>query len=260
MRRTLTALLISFALPAGSGAQQHSAIPDLTDGWVRIDTEGSGSFGGLTEKFTPARLTPAAAADLKTAPPPPPRFDYARDLSQPKGEGEAYIVTEGRCGGPLGGGVPLEPNSAAFFMTQTKEKVLITREGSGARHLYLDGRAHPDPARWVPNGQGHSVARYEQGDLLVETTGLTPGNVTAGGRRSPQTIMRERFHLSPDGKRLTITYTWEDATIYLKPHSYRLVFERLPEGTYAIEDWCDPSDPVTRQSIVPPKQIREEHR
>ena len=95
----------------------------------------------------------------------------------------------------------------------------------------------------------------ENGDLVVETVGLTPGNVTAGGRRSPETVLRERFQLSPDGKRLTITYTWEDPGIYVKPHSYRLFFERLPEGSYAIEDWCDPSDPATRQSIVPPKQL-----
>ncbi len=245
------ALCLVLASPASSSAQR-APLPDLSDGWVRIDTEGSGNFGGLTAKFAPAVLTPAAAAQVKATPPAPPRLDYARDPSKPKGEGEAYIVTDGRCGG---GGVPLEPNSSAFFMTQTKDKVLITREGAGARHLYLDGRAHPDPAVWSPNAQGHSVGRYENGDLVVDTVGLTPGNVTAGGRRTPETHFGERFHLSPDGKRLTITYTWTDPKIYLKPHSYALVFERLPQGSYAIEDWCDPSNPATGQSIVVPKQL-----
>ena len=42
--------------------------------------------------------------------------------------------------------------------------------------------------------------------------------------------------------------------IYQKPHSYRYVFDRLPPGSYAFEDWCDASDPIERQSIVPPPQ------
>ena len=250
--RCLAAVACALLCAARPSLAQQTPIPDLTDGWVRIDTEGSGSFGGLTSKFPQAQLTPEAAAQVKAAPPPAPRFDYARDPSKPKGEGEAYVVTEGRCNL---GNVPLEPNSAAFFITQARDKVLITREGSGARHLFLDGRAHPDATHWTPNGQGHSVARYEQGDLVVDTVGLTPGNVTAGGRRSPTTHLVERFRLSPDGKRLTITYTWQDPKIYLKPHSYSLVFERLPDLNYAIEDWCDPSDPQTGQSIVVPKQL-----
>jgi hypothetical protein len=176
-------------------------------------------------------------------------------VAGPKGVGEAYVVTEGRCAQATGAGVPLEPNSAAFFVTQTAGKVLITREGPGSRSLYLDGRTHPSLTTWTPTAQGHSIARYENGDLMVETIGLTPGNVTAGGRRSPETMLRERFRLSPDGERLTITYTWEDPKIYVKPHSYSLAFERLPRGSYAIEDWCDPSDPAQRQSIVPPKQL-----
>lgn len=249
-------LVLAYGLIAASAGQaQQSGIPDLTDGWVRIDTEGSGDFGGLTSKFAPAMLTPAAAAELKKAAPQTPRFDYARDASAPRAAGEAYIVTEGRCGQAQGGGVPLEPNSAAFFVTQTRDKVLITREGAGARHLYLDARPHPSLSSWTPTNQGHSVARYEQGDLVVETVGIAAGNVTAGGRRSPETKLTERFHLAQNNQRLTITYTWTDPKIYVKPHSYSLHFDRLPPGSYAIEDWCDASDPRTSQSIVVPKQV-----
>jgi hypothetical protein len=248
-------LIFVFVVIAAAGTlAQQTPISDLSDGWVRIDTEGSGDFGGLTAKFPPAVLTPAAAAEMKKAAAPASRFDYARDPSKPRAEGEAYIVTEGRCNQALGGGVPLEPNSAAFFMTQTRDKVVITREGAGARHLYLDGRPHPNLASWTPTNQGHSVARYEQGDLIVETIGITAGNVTAGGRRTPETKLTERFHLSQEGKRLTITYTWTDPKIYVKPHSYSLHFDRLPAESYAIEDWCDASDPRTSQSIVVPKQ------
>lgn len=90
---------------------------------------------------------------------------------------------------------------------------------------------------------------------MIETVGLTPGNVTAGGRRTPETRLTERFRLSPGGERLTITYTWNDPKLYQRPHTYAVQFDRLPPGSYAFEGWCDSSDPRQRQSIVPPKQL-----
>ena len=60
---------------------------------------------------------------------------------------------------------------------------------------------------------------------------------------------------------MTLTYTWDDPKIYQKPHSYHYIFERAPPSTgrrisYALEEWCDASDPIEQQSIVPPKQIK----
>ena len=230
---------------------QAPALPDLSDGWVRLDLAGSGDFDGLESTFPLAELTPEGQAELAAAPGRQLQFDFLRDPSQPRAAGEAYIVTSGRCGGNA---VPLEPNSAAFFMTQTADKVLITREGGGSRHLFLDGRTHPDLDVWEPTALGHSVARYEDGDLMVDTVGMTPGNVTAGGRRHPETRLTERFALSEDGQFLTITYTWTDPALYVRPHAYSLTFERLPEGSYHIENWCDSSDPAFAQSIVVPEQ------
>src|SRR5262245_66218343 len=39
-----------------------SGIERLEGDWVRIDPNGSGDFGGLTSKFTPASLTPQGQA------------------------------------------------------------------------------------------------------------------------------------------------------------------------------------------------------
>jgi hypothetical protein len=103
------------------------------------------------------------------------------------------------------------------------------------------------------------VGRYEGEVLVVETVGLTPGTVVAGGIRSPETKLIERFEVSPDGKRMTLTYTWDDPKIYQKPHSYKYIFDRAPAPagvSYALEEWCDASDPLEQQSIVPPKQIQ----
>ena len=55
---------------------------------------------------------------------------------------------------------------------------------------------------------------------------------------------------------MTITYTWEDPKIYQRPHTYQYFMDRLPPGSYALEEWCDASDPLEQQSIVPPPQVQ----
>jgi len=251
--RAIGVLLLVVATTVAAQQQSAAPMPDLEGGWVRIDIDGSGSFNGLAAKFPRAVLTPAAQAAVaeqaKRA--AQPRFDFARDPSKPKGAGEGYVVTDGNC--TLPGGV--EPNSAAFHLVQSRDQVLMVRENPGLpRTIYMDGRAHPDLSRWAPTAVGHSSGRYEAGALVVETVGLAAGNVTAGGWRTPETRLTERYRVSPDGQRLTITYTWQDPKVYVKPHTYELVSERTPPGSWAFESWCDSSDPNQRLSIVPPSQ------
>ena len=246
--------VLSLAFAAALVAQAPpQAMPDLEGGWVRIDVDGSGSFNGLAAKFPRAVLTPAAqtalAEQAKRA--AQPRFDFARDPSQPRKAGEGYVVTDGNC--TLPGGV--EPNSAAFHLVQSRDQVLIVRENPGLpRTIYMDGRAHPDLTRLTPTAVGHSTGLYASGALVVDTIGLTTGTVTAGGWRTPETRLTERYRLSADGQRLTITYSWQDPKVYVKPHTYAIVSERTPPGSWAFESWCDSSDPSQRLSIVPPEQ------
>lgn len=248
-------LALTLATTVVAQQQVPAPVPDLEGGWVRIDVDGSGSFNALAAKFPRAVLTPAAQAAVaeqaKRA--AQPRFDFARDPSKPRPPGEGYVVTDGSC--TLPGGV--EPNSSAFHVVQSKDQVLIVRENPGLpRAIYLDGRAHPDLSRLTPNAVGHSTGRYDAGSLLVETIGLAQGNVTAGGWRTPETKLTERYRLSPDGQRLTITYTWADPKVFVKPHTYEIVAERTAPGSWAFESWCDSSDPSQRLSIVPPVQSK----
>ena len=251
--RGVAGLSVSTLFVAALAAQAPPAIPDLEGGWVRIDVDGSGSFNGLASKFARAALTPAAqaAAAEQAKRAAQPRFDFARDPSKPKGVGEGYVVTDGSC--TLPGGV--EPNSAAFHLVQSRDQVLIVRENPGLpRTIYMDGRAHPDLTRLMPTAVGHSTGRYEDGALVVDTIGLTNGSVTAGGWRTPETRLTERYRLSADGQRLTISYAWQDPKLFVKAHTYDVVAERTPPGSWAFESWCDSSDPNQRLSIVPPPQ------
>jgi hypothetical protein len=229
-----------------------ATVPDLSGGWLRLDAEGSGSFDGTAQRNPPAALTPAGQAmvirgDGRNVTP-------AGGKTEPHAAGEAYIVNNGACTPDGTGGSAIDPNSTAIFLLQSKDEVLMVREGPGGRRIYMDGRGHPDLTKLTPTQYGHSIGHYEGGALVVETIGLPEGAVQGGGRRRPETRLTERFALAPDGKRLTITYTWDDPTLYVKPHTYQYSFERLPPEAYAFETWCDSSDPLQRQSVVPPKQ------
>jgi hypothetical protein len=259
--RFLTAAIVVVAVAGTIAVAQQSQAPSqasnrsLEGDWVRTDLSGSGSFGGLSDKFQQASLTPAGATMFANGQQGPRGIAYTETRTH--GVGDPYIVVDRPCGagGPFGGGgLGINPDSNAIHIVLQKDEIIIAPERGGFRRVYMDGRSHPDLSRWTPTGSGHGVGHYENGVLVVDTVGLTPGQVPAHGWRTPETHLAERFEVSPDAKHLTIKYTWTDPQIYVKPHSYEYTFDRLPPGSYAFEDWCDASGPVERQSIVPPPQ------
>lgn len=263
--KTVVAVAAAAALTVGvlSGVsaqtkpQSLSGVERLEGDWVRIDPNGSGDFGGLTSKFTPASLTPqgtAAAEAMRRAQNAPRGPAYTE--SRAHNPGEPYIVVSRPCAsGPFGGGaLGINPDSGAIHFVIGKDEIVLAPERGGVRHIYMDGRKHPDVSRWTPTGSGHSVGRIENGELVVDTMGIAPGPVTAGGWRTPETHLTERFVVSPDGEHLTIHYHWDDPKLYQEPHEYQYQLDRLPAGSYAFEEWCDASDPAEQQSIVPPEQ------
>lgn len=255
----LCGLLFLVASGVQAQAARQNATPDLEGGWLRLDTEGGGSYGGIDLLFPTAQLTPEYAKRL------PPRPDQGLGPNKPStgaahAAGQAYIVRQpGAAGGRGGGAAPvvgIDINSAPFFLVQAKNEILITREGAGGgRHIFMDGRTQPDLSAWTPTSQGHSVGRYENGVLVIDTTGFAPGMTGFGrGYKGPKTHLTETFNLSSDGQQLTINYQWDDPEIYEKPLVYEIAFQRLPKDSYVMEDWNDASDPLSYQSIVPPAQ------
>jgi hypothetical protein len=265
MKVTLVAVIVVIPLVTVAVAQRSpqtqpqgsAGIQRLEGDWVRVDPNASGAFDGLTSKFTPASLTPQGAADAaamrqrQNAPRGP-----AYTENKPHNPGDPYIVVSRPCaGGAFGGGdLGINPDSGAIHLVVSQSEMIVGPERNGIRRIYLDGRKHPDLSRWTPTGSGHSVGRFENGELVVDTVGIVPGGVVAGGYRTPETHLTERFILSADGSHLTIEYRWEDPKIYQTPHVYRYELDRLPEGSYAFEQWCDASDPAEQESVTPPSQ------
>ncbi len=279
-------LLLVIGITASAGAGMFARIPQISSvplppgatlegvrrlegAWVRTDPEGSGSFDGLGRNVPPAHLKPGAAGaggaarggrGARGGGAPGGRggnAGYGNADGTPHAAGDPYIAVPQPCGGGggrSGGALLINPDSGGVHLVVSKDEVIFAGERGGVRHIYLDGRPHPSP--WAATGAGHSVGHFEGDVLVVDTVGLTAGSVPGGGMRTPSTHLSERFQVAPDGKTMTISYTWDDPEIYEQPHTYRYIFDRSPGNPpYALEEWCDASDPVEKQSIVPPVQI-----
>jgi hypothetical protein len=218
-----------------------SKTPDLSGFWERKDDAGSGSFGGTLEKVPKAVLKPEVIEANRRA-----------QAQQQAG----YVVSFGSrwC---LTNTYPFfMQHSAAWDIAQTQgEIVLVPEVHTFARHIYLDGRKHPDAAVVPLTVNGHSIGRWEGDTLVVDSIGFAGGGGTpGGGRTSPNSHLVERFRLLDNGKRLSVTFTWEDPTVYLKPHTYELTYYKSAPDTYAFEEYCHADDPAQAGSVVEPPQ------
>jgi len=182
--------------------------------------------------------------------------------------GEVINRAERLASCPFGNLPMMMASSPPLNIVQSRDEVLIGAEANRGRFVYTDGRSHPDirSADYVASGFGHSIGHWEGDTLVVDTVGFParvcdsrrPVMVTPGGGRAKETThLIERFRLSEDGEMLSVTFTWEDPTVLLTPHSYSYKYKRLA-GANPIENNDDPGDPAYQQrllqSVIPPPQ------
>jgi hypothetical protein len=221
------------------------AAVDLSGFWERRDTAGSGAWENIDAKIPKAALLRPADTSGGGPGGAPQSADTA-----PHAAGQPYIVTNGRCGTM---GLPgTMAHSAALDIVQGKAETLIVGEMPGAQHIFTGGRQHPAARLIEPSPTGHSIGHWDGDTFVVDTVGLTAGGgIPGGGQKSPETHLTERFRLLDGGKRMTVTFTWDDPKIYARPHTYEYTYYKDPDGSYAFEEWCDSGDPLQKQSIVP---------
>ena len=148
-----------------------------------------------------------------TNPEPPPILPAAE--AQRKQRFASGVTPRSLC---LPTGIVLTPEIDLMKFVQTPNLLVILVEGGdpGFRQIFLDGRAHPkDP---FPTWQGHSVGRWEDDTLVVDTVGFND-RVSLTLAEHPQTEKMhvvERFR-RPDLGRLEIEYTLDDPGAYSKP-------------------------------------------
>ncbi|MEQ1883742.1 MAG: hypothetical protein ABL967_01690 [Bryobacteraceae bacterium] len=233
-------VLILAAFVAGSALAQ-SKVPDLAGFWERKDEFGGGSFGGTLERIPKAQVKQEVIEEAK-------RQAAAQAAGQVVSFGSKWCLT---------GSYPFfMQHSAAWDLVQGKDEIVLAPEvHTFARHIYLDGRKHPDPEKLIPSPNGHAIGRWEGETLVVDTIGFQGGGGTPGGGRvTKNSHLTERFKLVDSGKTLSVTYTWDDPGVYLKPHTYEMTYHRSDPATYAFEEYCHADDEAQGGSVVQPAQ------
>ncbi len=65
-----------------------------------------------------------------------------------------------------------------FELLVTPEQTLLAATDGTVRHVYTDGRSHPQPEDLWPTRVGDSIGHWESATLVVDTIAREPGPVT----------------------------------------------------------------------------------
>ena len=104
-----------------------------------------------------------------------------------------------------------------------------------ARTIHLDQTAHP--ANLAPSLTGHSIGRWENDVLVVNTVAVRAGTLTRGIRHSEALELTERFSLDPQTQSLKREYVAADSLFFREPYKGSDVL--LPSNVPYESDACD---------------------
>jgi MYXO-CTERM domain-containing protein len=138
-------------------------------------------------------------------------------------------------------------------VTQQDDRITLLYGSMGLeRTIRLDRTEHPSDLE--PSVAGHSIGRWEEDVLVVETVGFAPGVLSADARipHSEQLRVVERFTLDPERGALLRSYVAEDPLYLQKPYT----------GTDTVYIADVPYQPTTcddqsyRSDVTPPAPSR----
>jgi hypothetical protein len=195
-------------LPGGTWAS-IAQLPDLNGVW---EMSFGGRGGAAQQQLV---LTPKYAAMLKEFQTNPP-----------------HDSPQANCVPPGMPGIMSQPYPIEVLYTPGMVTV-IAEAYMQVRHIYTDGRAHPDDPDLTYNG--HSIGHWDGDTLVVDSVGFTtdtPLGMNMGTRHSDKMHMVERFHLK-DPKTLEISTTIDDPEALAKPFTRTISYARHPDWTLA---------------------------
>ena len=125
---------------------------------------------------------------------------------------------------------------AKFIQTPDLVVVLVELSVPGVRQIFLDGRPHPP--NFQPSWLGHSIGRWENDTLVVDTIGFNDKGWLDGSR--PQT---EQLHVTERFRRIDLGHmeleiTIDDPGAYTKPWKVRRRLQLAP-GEEILEYVCN---------------------
>jgi len=244
MRALIFALAV-VAVASPAAAQQH---PDMSGLWL-VQDPGSGDW---------------SAFFLDNVPKPQLQPDIVKENAEMLArERDGYVVnrTTRTATCPFGNLPMMMASSPPLNIVASSDEILMGAESSRGRFIYMN-RPHADvkAAAYVPTGFGDSIGRWDGDTLVVDTIGFAPRvcdsrrpvMLTPGWGRAKETShLVERYRLvSPD--ELSVTFTWEDPTVFVAPYTYSYNYKRVPEAT-PIENNENPATAVPQRLNVTDK-------
>lgn len=124
-----------------------------------------------------------------------------------------------------------------FQVAITPEETLMVFHIGVVRHIFTDGRGHPDADNLWPTRMGHSIGRWENGELVVETVARAPGPVFVGpsAELSEKAVITERFR-RVDENTLENRMTIVDPERFTRPWELTIQYKRA-QGLDRMIEW-----------------------
>jgi hypothetical protein len=131
-----------------------------------------------------------------------------------------------------------------FQLVVLPEETLLVFENQQVRHIYTDGRQHPDKDDLWPTRLGDSIGRWDGDTLIVDTIARTSEPLAP---RAWLSLLSDDAHITerlrmvnPDDleDRLTI----EDPIALARPWHMKLKFKRVPEMNRMLPFDCEEND------------------
>jgi hypothetical protein len=197
-------------VPRGPTPRTPNGKPDLSGVWLP-------SFPSASENPEPLR--------------------WAAAVTKERQENGSKDIPSSRC---LPLGVIMSTFLFPYEFVQTPKLLVMMYEGEFPRQIFLDGRPHPkdiDPS-WL----GHSIGRWEQDTLVIDTVGFN-GKAWldfAGHPASEKLHLIERYR-RPDFGHLQYEITVDDPGAYTKPWTIQKASDLSREDAL-MEYICDENE------------------
>jgi hypothetical protein len=167
-----------------------------------------------------------------------PLLPWAKTLRDSRKEGdEPYLYCT-----PMS--VPrVNPYPWNFLQSVTSKgqgTIYIVHENGDAgriRHIFMDGRRHPDDL--IPAWWGHSIGRWERDTLVIDTVGYND-KFWMDSRGTPHTEQMhtiERWTRTTYGT-MTNDFTLDDPGAFSRPVQLKFTAKAVPPGTELMEFIC----------------------
>jgi hypothetical protein len=241
-RFTICAILAPACTAIAQNPKASAPPPDFSGMWL-VQDPGSGSFTAWFDNVPKPQMRPEIVQDNQA-------------LEASANAGNVVNTARRTAACPVGNLPLMMASSPALNIVAARDEVLLGAEANRARFIYTDGRDHAEAKSpgYRASGFGHSIGHWEGNTLVVDTVGFParvcdsrhPVMVTPGGGRAKDTThLVERFQLVSRDE-MTITFTWDHASVFVTPHSYSYNFKRVENGV-PFENNDDARDPGYQQ-------------